>query len=169
MLQTEKDEREAWKVAPLADLVRHLVGTCHLVCRQDLALLETRLELAVLEAGDAEPALLEVRDLAGRFCLGMRAHLVMEERHLFPAILAKASGQNPGGDLEALQTLLEGDHESEAALLRTLRNLTQPLAEQAPGTPAAGLYDAVMAIAGRLQKHFYLEAQILLPRTQQLG
>ena len=39
----EKEERAAWMVAPLPDLVRHLVGNCHTECRVDMGILESML------------------------------------------------------------------------------------------------------------------------------
>lgn len=169
MLQGEKEEREAWRLAPLPDLIRHLVGTCHADCRQDLAQLETLVELAALMDADQQPELLDIRDLASRFCVGMRAHLALEERNLFPAILAQAAGRVPAADLETLRTLLEGDHEGEAALLRTLRTLTSGLAGRTPGSVLERIHDTVLELASRLQKHFYLEVQILFARSRQIG
>lgn len=166
----EKQEREAWKVAPIADLVRHLVGTCHRECRADMAELETLAELIALEEGPRNPTMVEVRDMISRFCTTMRAHLALEERNLFPYILAMDAGEVPEGrkeHLESLKALLEGEHESEAGLLRSIRGLASALvATSSPGGPEGRLHDSVKALAGRLQKHLYLENQVLFPRTR---
>lgn len=168
MLEGNKEEREAWKVAPLPELVRFLVGTCHLQCRQDMALLETLLELEGLEAGLTTPSVIELRDLVAQFCKDMRAHLNLEERKLFPYILTLQGEILPVGAPEALasfKTLLGSDHEVEASHLRTLRVLASGLEEAGiPASAQGRIYEAMMKLSGNLQKHFYLENQILFPR-----
>ncbi|HLO67277.1 MAG TPA: hemerythrin domain-containing protein [Holophaga sp.] len=170
MLQGEKEEREAWRVAPLPDLVRHIVGQCHNECRVDMARLETLVELILLETPRPPASLLEVRDLLSRFCGGMRAHLTLEEHHLFPYILATEAGVDPGLSPEGLASLrkvLEGDHEAEAALLRSIRELTARLSSgEDPGSPAARIHEAMKILSQRLQKHMYLETHFLFPRTR---
>ena len=168
MSQIEKEEMAAWKVAPLPDLVHHLVGICHLECRVDMARLETLVELLVLEEGKANQPLLDVRDLVGQFCREMRAHLSLEERNLFPFVLAMENGEGPASPaaaLEPVRKLLEGDHELEAGLLRTIRGLAGTLA--ATGVPESLLVriqDTLRMLSERLQKHLYLESQILFRR-----
>lgn len=167
MLQGEKEEREAWKVAPLADLVRHLMVKCHRECRVDMANLETMVELIVLEQGLATPALVEVRDMVTRFCVGMRAHLALEERSLFPAILALPAEPAGTPGLEALRAMLEADHESEAALLRSIRGLASTLAASShAGSPETRIHEALKVLSERLQKHLYLENQVLFQRIR---
>jgi regulator of cell morphogenesis and NO signaling len=158
----------AWKVAPLTDLVHHLVGTCHLECRVDMARLETLVELLVLEDGKGNRPLLDVRELIGQFCREMRAHLSLEERNLFPFILAMENGEGPANPAEALEPvrkLLEGDHETEAGLLRTIRGLAATLAAaHVPGSLLGRIQDTIKMLSERLQKHLYLENQILFRR-----
>lgn len=166
----EKQEREAWKVMPVADLVRHLVGTCHLECRADMADLETLAELIAMEDGHRNPTLVEIRDMISRFCTTMRAHLALEERNLFPYILAMDAGKVPEGrkeHLDSVRTLLEGEHEAEAGLLRSIRGLASALAATStPGGPEIRLHESIKHLSGRLQKHLYLENQVLFPRTR---
>jgi regulator of cell morphogenesis and NO signaling len=170
VLQGEKEEREAWKIAPLADLVRHIMVKCHRECRVDMANLETMVELIVLEEGLARPGLVEVRDMITRFCVGMRAHLALEERSLFPAILSlplAPSGDPARNSVDSLRELLEGDHESEAGLLRSIRGLASSLAAEAiPGGPETRIHEALKVLSERLQKHLYLENQVLFPRIR---
>jgi len=157
----DKVEREAWKVAPLPDLVRHLVGTCHLECRVDMARLETMIELASMEEGHRDPALNEIREMIGRFCTGMRAHLALEERKLFPFILGLGDGGAPEASQEALASLrehLEEDHEAEAGLLRNIRGMSSALPEASdPTCPQGLIHEALRTLSERLQKHLYLE------------
>jgi iron-sulfur cluster repair protein YtfE (RIC family) len=170
VLQVDKAEREAWKVAPLPELIRHIVGKCHLECREDMARLETLVELSALEAGQGNPPLLEIRDMIARFCFMMRAHLAQEERNLFPALLGLQDGELPAtrkASLEALRSHLEGDHEAEASMLRGIRTLTGTLAASSvPGSPQGEIHEAMKTLSERLQWHFYMENQILFPRTR---
>ncbi|BDU78551.1 hemerythrin domain-containing protein [Mesoterricola sediminis] len=170
MLHGEKEEREAWKAAPLSDLVRHIVGSCHQECRVDMARLETLVELISLEEQAPSPGLLEIRALIGKFCAGMRAHLALEERTLFPYILAREAGVEPGLTPEALASLkkvLEGDHEAEAGLLRSIRDLTLGFAgETDPASAEGRIHAAMKVLSQRLQKHMYLETHFLFPRTR---
>lgn len=166
----ERAEREAWKAAPIPDLVRYLVDTCHLECRQDMAKVETHAELAVLEAGQRRPDLIEIRNQITRFCSGMRAHLTLEERNLFPSLLYRSSGSIPeiaGETLEPLRQLLEGDHEVEAALLRSIRGLSAAMDSPADSLgPQGRLQESIRVLSRNLQRHLYMENQILFPRTR---
>ena len=162
----ERVDREAWNFAPIPELVHHIVTKCHLEFRMDLANVETLMEVAALEGGQDDPAVKELREHVARFCGGMRAHLSMEERNLFPLILAWAEGGLPPARLEALASikkLLVEDHEHEAGLLRTIRTfLSVPVART--GTMGV-MAEALKGLAERLQYHFYLENQILFPRA----
>jgi len=161
----EKEERAAWMVAPLPDLVRHLVGNCHAECRVDMALLETRIELAVLEEADRNPALLEVRDAVAEFCAGMRAHLASEERYLFPHLMGKAGAVPDPEALAALKEVLLADHESEASVLRGIRCLSNALSgEGGQDGRVTQVHRDLMELSRHLQNHLYLETHILFPR-----
>ncbi len=170
MLQGTKEERQALMVAPLPDLVRFIVGSCHQECRTDMARLETLAELHAMEEGRRNPAFIEIRDLVSRFCVDMRSHLAMEERNLFPAIMAVEGAELPAARKEALasvRTLLEGDHEAEASLLRGIRSLAANLAaDQDPESPEASLHEAIKTLSEHLQQHLYLENQVLFPRMR---
>ena len=161
----EKEERAAWMVAPLPDLVRHLVGNCHAECRVDMGILETRVELAVLEEADRNPALLEVRDAVTEFCAGMRAHMASEERHLFPHLMGRAGAEPDPEALATVKAALLADHESEASVLRGIRCLSQALAGEAgQDGRATQVYRDLMELSRHLQNHLYLETYILFPR-----
>ena len=170
MPQADKEQREAWKQAPLPDLVRHLVGTCHLECREDMARLETLVELVAMEEGYRRQDLLAIRDKVAQFANAMRAHLAMEERSLFPFILGLQDGRIPASRQESLEVLrahLEKDHEAEAGLLRGSRVLTSTMAEEEePSSSRSQIHAAMKVLSERLQMHLYLENQVLFPRTR---
>jgi iron-sulfur cluster repair protein YtfE (RIC family) len=158
----------AWQVAPLGDLVRHLVGTHHQQCRDDMASLETLIALFAMEPGPVQLALLEIRDLLAHFCTGLRAHLAREECDLFPVLLAMEQGVTPGIGKEQLglmRSLLEEEHVREVGLLRDLRVFTALLPTGQPADhPLARLRAALDGLAGRFQDHVQLENQVLFTR-----
>ena len=170
MSQADKAEREAWQAAPLSVLVHHLVAVCHEECRVDMARLETLVELEALEGGSLNLDFLEVRDMISRFCTVMRTHLALEERNLFPYVIGLGDGAITPAQKEALgdmRQLLEADHEAEAGMLRTIRGLTAAMATSPdPASPESRIHEALMNLSGHLQKHFYLENQVLFPRTR---
>lgn len=160
-----KEEREAWKAAPMPRLLRQIVGGFHLECRADMARLETVTELAALEAGPGHPVLPEMRDLVGHFCAAMRTHLATEERSLFPILAAHPEGipEDRREAFASLRTLVEEDHEAEAGRLRAIRSLVETL--DAEGDQGR-IREAMRILGEHMQKHLYFESQILFPRTR---
>lgn len=166
---TEKEAREAWRTAPLEDLVLHIVERYHMATRLELARLEALAEEAALLHGQAQPALIVLRDEVVRLGSEMRAHLVFEERTAFPAILAQARDEGaalPAELLAPMKQIIVAEHEAEAGHIRTLRNLLEPLPafEDLRGL-GAKLHTAYRILAEDLQQHLFLENQILIPRA----
>jgi regulator of cell morphogenesis and NO signaling len=162
----DKEAREAWKAAPIADLIRHIVERYHLETRVEMARLESIAEGAVLLDGLNNPLLLEIRSEVTRLGTEMRAHLVYEERETFPAILDAQAGGRPMALQEPMKQTLLDEHEAEAALVRRLRILAEglPLSEDPRGAYAR-LQSSLKTLAENLQQHLFLENQILFPRA----
>ncbi len=156
---------EAWKSAPLPNLVLHIVEHYHLEARLEMARMENLAEEAVLREGAGRPGLLELRDEVGRFCRDLRAHMTMEEHSLFPYLL----DPGPGGTAELmppLVKLLEDEHQAETELFRWLRTLS---AEHLPAGDARNLRErfnhSLKAMEKSLQGHVLLETQVLFRRV----
>ena len=167
----EKQEQlTAWQVAPLGDLIRHLVGSRHQECRDDLGGLETMLALITMEPGPSHLALVKISHLMSQLCTELRAHLVREERDLFPVLLAMEQGGTPRIEQEHLglmKSLLEEEHGHEGGLLRDIQVLTAALATDQPtNSPQARLQTALSEFSARLQEHMELEEQALFPRIE---
>lgn len=165
----DKEAREAWKVAPIRDLVGHIVARYHLETRIEMARLESYAEEAALLDGQNDPALLEIRTEVTRLGTEMRAHLMFEERETFPAILRLAETaalQEPATLLGPMKHLLMDEHEAEAALVRRIRALAEAYT---PSQPAQAthlkLQAAIKALSENLQQHLFLENQILFQRV----
>ena len=166
---SEKEAREAWRTAPLDDLVLHIVERYHMATRLELARLESLAEEAALLHGEGHPQLLVLRDEAAKMGHRMRAHLKFEERETFPTILAMAAGKiesPPPGQLDSMKKLLMDEHDIEAALLRTIRTLADALPPfEDPHGLRAKLASALRTLGEDLQQHLFLENQILFQRA----
>ena len=164
----EKDQLAVWQVAPLTDLIRHLVGVRHQECRDDMAQLETLLALNALEAGSFHLAMVELRDLVTPFCRELRAHLAREEQDLFPVLMAGEQGMTPGvgkEEMGLMRSLLEEEHVRELGLLDDIKVFTSALASGLPAdSPLARLHASMARLSARFQEHVRLENQVLFPR-----
>lgn len=164
----EQEQLAAWQIAPLADLIRHLVGTRHQDCRDDMSGLETLLALAAMEPGPSHLAFVELRDLVSPFLAELRAHLAREERDLFPVLLAMEQGLTAGigkEEIGLMRSLLEEEHCREVELLSDLQVFTEALAIEQPAcSPLARLHASLTRFSARFQEHIKLENQVLFPR-----
>lgn len=159
---------EAWKAAPLPDLITHIVGHYHLEARVEMARLENLAEEAVL-LGDGDPAgMLAVREEIGRFCREFRAHLTMEERSLFPYLLDPGHTRAADGLQELmppLVKLLEDEHQAETGLFLRFRALTAyVLPADAPRNLRGRFEHCFKVMEKSLQGHIFLETQVLFRR-----
>jgi regulator of cell morphogenesis and NO signaling len=167
----EQDQLAEWQVAPITDLVRHLVGTRHQECRDDMSQLETLLALLAMEPGPFHLALVEIRNLLSPFCMELRAHLAREEQDLFPVLLATEQGLTPGigkEELGLLRSLLEEEHGHEVGLLDDLNVFTAALATDLPAdSPLVRLRASLAGLSARFKEHIRLENKVLFPRMGQ--
>ncbi len=156
---------EGWKDAPLPDLVIHIVELHHMPARVEMGRLETLIEEAVLLEGEDHPALLAVRDEIGRFCRDFRAHMALEERHLFPRLL-ETRDCGRAERISPLAASLEDEHGAETDLFLRLRDLSGG-SLPAPGfrNLRARLNNSLRSMEKSLQVHLMLETQILFRRA----
>ncbi len=162
-----KAELDAWKEAPLTDLIWHILKRYHWETRHGMAELENLAEEAASMEGHRFPVLLAIRDEVDLFCTEMRAHLKMEEVTLFPAILAKDQGREVDVQAELLDPieLFEDEHNASAGLLKRIHTLTNGFVPPPEATPIqTSLYKACEDLADSLYKHIYLENEVLFKR-----
>jgi len=163
----ERAELDAWREAPVTDLVVHIMERYHRETRLGMAELEGFAEEAALLEGHRFPLFIQIRDEVDLFCTEMRGHLKMEEVTLFPAILAKEQGREVQEEAELMDPLelFEDEHEAAAGLLKRIWSLTGGF--QAPeGSPQVqkDLYQACQTLAESLVRHIYLENEILFKK-----
>ncbi len=163
----QRAELDAWKDAPLTELVRHILKRYHRETRFGMAELESLAEEAASMDGHRIPVLLAIRDEVDLFCTEMRAHLKMEEVTLFPAILAKDQGREVDiqGELLDPVELFEDEHNAAAGLMKRIRKLTNGFVPPPDAVPTqAALYEACESLADSLVQHIYLENEVLFKR-----
>lgn len=165
----DKAELDGWKAASTVDLIHHIVQRYHREARMEMARLESQVDEAVLLEGKHFPVLVEIQGEVDRLCEELRAHLAMEERTLFPAILDLEAGRAPSISEEFLvpARLLEDEHEAAASLLQRIRILTEGF-NPPEGARAVQrrLFDSFQILAESLYRHIYLENQVLFKRIQ---
>ena len=142
-----------WSVAPLRDLIRHIVLEYHDCFRLELPQLERRLP----EVPSARETLLTLRQT-------LDATLAQEEEELFPAIRKCAEAADAGVELphsyaRAVRNLI---------LLVTRNNyrlaaLVNEILEPRFGTP-----EPLKLFALEVSDHVHLENEILFPRALKL-
>jgi iron-sulfur cluster repair protein YtfE (RIC family) len=154
----------------MADLVHHIVQRYHLEARVEIARLESFIAEAILLEGRDHQVLQELQAEIAHLGEAMRAHLALEEREVFPCILAVAAGRHPADgaeQLERMKRMLEDEHEAEAGMFRRIRTLNMDFT---PSPQAQGVQDKLLAslkcLAESLQRHIFLENKILFRRER---
>lgn len=164
----DRAELDAWKEAPVVDLVRHIMDHYHRETRHGMAELENLVEEAALFEGHHFRNLIALRDEVELFCTEMRAHLRMEEATLFPAILAKEQGREVHIEKEIIEPLdlFEDEHNAAAGLLVRIHRLTEGF-QPPEGAQALQqrLYKTFEGLADILLKHIYIENEVLFKRV----
>lgn len=164
--------------APLAELVRFIVGKYHADLRRELPRL-SQMAAKVLDVHgakypDALPALAAVfRGLREE----LESHMLKEERVLFPYVehleALAAEGQrlpaSPFGSIQAPIGMMEHEHETAAQALRRLRELTAGYAPPAGACNTfCGLYHGLAELEKALHEHIHLENNVVFPRAARL-
>jgi regulator of cell morphogenesis and NO signaling len=164
--------------APLAELIRFIVGKYHADLRTELPRLGQMTAKVLDVHGEKHPDVLPA--LAATF-RGLReeleSHMMKEERILFPYVerleALDADGQrlpaSPFGSIQAPIGMMEHEHESAGQALARLRELT---AGYVPPEGACntfrGLYHGLAELEKALHEHIHLENNVLFPRAARL-
>jgi regulator of cell morphogenesis and NO signaling len=172
--QTGAPQRD-WQIAPLGELVKHIVATHHEYLKLELPALSSRMEKVHAVHGARDPETLNrMAEVFGSLREEMEMHMHKEEAILFPFIeqygRAEAQGQPmppvPFGSIANPIAMMERDHVSAGDALGEVRTLTHDyqLPSYACSTVRA-LYEGLQALEADLHVHIHLENNILFPRT----
>jgi regulator of cell morphogenesis and NO signaling len=161
-----------WSRRGLDELCDHIEQTHHAYLRGALPRLAGLADKVAAAHGERHPVYRELAAEYPAFRAELEAHMVKEERVLFPAIraLAAAPGAAPAfhcGDLSAPLRVMESEHEAAGAALRRFRALTDGYRAPADacGTLLA-LLDGLEALEADLHLHIHKENNLLFPRTR---
>lgn len=154
----------AWAEAPLAELIAHIEGTYHAGLRRDLPRLDSLVATVVRVHGETHAELSEVGRLYRTVRSAIPAHLELEEKELFPAIL-EAGPRDPAAVRRLLEAM-RSDHDEVGAALHQIRELTNAYE---PPSDACALYKQMLVGLAELERdlhaHVHLENNVLLPRA----
>lgn len=160
---------------PLERLIQNLVAE-HQRWRQRVFPELDRLlaERARIEKTDSVFAL---RHLFGKLRHELEAHLGVEERVLFPALLEmnrrlreSLPARRPAfGSVKNPITMIQREHEDDVELWTALEHLTELDAAAAGATEAARrLHEAVLQFKAEVKAHTEVENSVLFPRALEL-
>ncbi len=151
-----------WNIAPLDDLIDHIVGTYHRGLDEELPRLEAMLSKVHRVHEEKDPkrlrALLDVfRGLQAE----LTEHMQKEESILFPMIRS-GQGRSASGPI----AVMEHEHDAAGNALERIRALTD---DYTPPADACATWRALWAGLAQLEtdlhQHIHLENNILFPRA----
>lgn len=154
----------------LAELADHIEQTHHAYLRDELPRLEFMTRKVSARHGDREPRLHAIRDTFIGFQQELYAHMMKEERILFPMIRQIDHADRPPqfhcGSLANPIRVMEQEHDSAGDALGRIRQLTDDFTppEWACNTFRA-LYDALAALELNMHHHVHKENNVLFPKA----
>jgi regulator of cell morphogenesis and NO signaling len=166
-----------WSIAPLGDLVRHILDTHHRYTRSEMDALPALAKKVASRHGDNHPATVQVASSVFDLAQELLQHMYKEEQILFPYVEAldeasKGDGPAPvpffGSAVNPIRMMM-AEHNMADALLASLRKLTRNY------TPPADACMSFRALYGRLadldedlREHMRIENDVLFPRTVEM-
>ena len=168
---------EAWSNSSLAELTTHIVGRHHRYVRGESPRIGSLLQKVVKRHGEAHPELGAIQDTFVALSQELFAHMMKEERILFPfleAMEAAASAGQPAplgcfASVELPIARMLADHDDASALLVKMRDLSGNYRAPDGSCPSyRGLYQALGEFERDLYQHVHLENNILFPRAVEM-
>ncbi len=168
---------EAWTNSSLADLTAHIVQRHHRYVRDESPRIELLLQKVVNRHGEAHPELGAIQDTFVALSQELFAHMMKEERVLFPFLdameaAARAGQPAPLGCFASVELPIArmlADHDDAGALLAKMRDLSGGYRAPDGSCPSyRGLYQALEEFERDLHHHVHLENNILFPRAVEM-
>ena len=157
-------ERAEWTEATVAALCAHIVEVHHERLRSELPRLGNLAGRARTAHGDELPELVEIEGVFDALRLELEEHIVDEEQHLFPRLVA---GETPPPDELAE---LEREHDTAGAALHRLRTLTHGFDhDRAKCNVHRALIDGLHGLELELHQHIHEENNVLFVRVRELA
>ncbi|MFZ5475471.1 MAG: DUF542 domain-containing protein [Myxococcota bacterium] len=168
--EVEREEARAsgvddrWDLAPLPELIAHIVSTHHRPLDAELPRLTALVEEVTTADRPRDPEGMDaLRDLWSRLVSDLLPHLREEEAHVFPWILGDRATDPP----KAIYGM-GSEHVHVSRALTELREVTDEytLPDDASDARKA-LWAGLEALEADLQRHIHLENNVLFPRAVQ--
>lgn len=162
-----------WSVAPLADLIGHIVSRHHGYLREELPRISALSARVAKVHGHHAPETIELNEVILSFCSELESHMMKEEQILFPWIEKQEAGQLTGEELSATVAspirCMEEEHDEAGKALEKFRELTHGFQ---PPSDACNtwrvLYASLETLEEDMHVHVHKENSILFPRALQL-
>ncbi len=163
-----------WQREPLSELVAHIKNTHHKYTREETVRITALLEKVCSVHGKNHPELLEIQSTFSGLAQELTMHLMKEEMVLFPYIVRMEEAviqkepvlPAPFGNVENPVAMMEHEHDSAGAALRSMRKASSDF--RAPADACVSyqtLYNALVSFEADLHQHIHLENNILFPRA----
>lgn len=154
-------DETAWSGRPTAELVGHILARYHAGLREELARLEAMAERARERHGAEHPELVRIASLTAKLRRAMVEHLALEEREIFPALMADRADT-----VAAALRAATSEHDEVGTLLAGLREASGDFVppEWACNT-WRGLYAGLEQLERDTHVHVHLENNVLFPQV----
>jgi regulator of cell morphogenesis and NO signaling len=161
-----------WSTQPMSRLTSHIIETHHVFTRTEIDRLEHLLDKVCGVHGENHPELHRINDLVSALKNDLLAHMMKEERVLFPYIdqLDAAAGEGKERPVPFFGTvanpinMMMSEHETAGDILKRIRAASGNFAVPPDGCMSyRTLYTALEAMERDLHEHIHLENNILFP------
>lgn len=159
-----------WNTAPLAELVDHIIDRHHTYVKNEIPRLQALIAKVVGVHGKNHPELRPVQAAFGELANELAAHMMKEERVLFPYVKQMASDAGGGpscfGSVQNPIRMMMFEHDNAGQKLREIRQATREYTLPPDACFSYGtLFSALMDFEQDLHQHIHLENNILFPRA----
>jgi regulator of cell morphogenesis and NO signaling len=170
-------EDRYWQSAPLARLCEHIREAHHSYVRSAIEQLLPRIGELARVSGRAHAELPLLRNLFQRLAEELAAHLMKEERILFPYIQQLEQAASSGmqatppmfGTVRNPIRMMVSEHDGADGLLVEMRNITRDYrTDRDAGSEWESIYRALREFEADLYQHIHLENDVLFPRAIEL-
>ncbi len=159
-----------WSAVPMCELADHIVATHHTHLRRELPRLAALLEKVARVHGDNHPEIRQCRTVFLELMGELDAHMMKEERVLFPLIRQLETEQSPAamhcGSIDNPIRVMEHEHDDAGQALARLRELTRGYV---PPADVCNTYrvllDGLLELERDMHTHIHKENNILFPRA----
>jgi regulator of cell morphogenesis and NO signaling len=159
-----------WSAASMSALVDHIVEAHHAYLREALPSLSQRMAKVVHAHGERRPELATFQQVFETFRAELEAHMLKEERVLFPLCRALETARELPefhcGSVRNPILVMTLEHEDAGEALRAMRELTDQFT---PPPNACNTYrallDGLAELERDLHRHVHEENNILFPRA----